>query len=483
MGYLRGARRSLVIGSAVLAAAVVTVLFVVLPALATPPGVRIPPPSVQKGITPIDVPTGGQSDDCSVFYASAGTKPTYQYRISNPKSKTYSTTVNNVPVSFTLQMNPGDLGANTTPAYTNDKYVSVTKSTGAAIVDIGIKGGTDTARYNYAGLTVPGATNANYGSVSSDTYLHGPAQSTVSGTNLTPTSLYSVSNLTFCFELAGSVSGTIYQDNDQNGSFNSPGDAGLAGWTVDLRNHGTGSLVTSTTSGSDGSYGFSVPLTVGTTYRICESPPSGTWAQSQPAPSSDPGSKICVDSGELARGYTFTATSATQAVTGQDFGNVPAVTCSSPFDPFGDGSYLVKLAACKTNNFVFNHGTTSGGKPFVSLWADDQTKPKQPMVEKITWPYNVSGGQNQFKVLYTDAFPFDVNQLKAMQYCQLDPRDPSGADGLTLSSSPVDYTQDTNKGLVLPTGETSCLISTTESATGTFVAFVFSDIDGYRTTG
>jgi hypothetical protein len=483
MGYLRGARRSLVIGSVALAVVVTCVLFVVIPAFATSSGAAIPPPSIPKGVVPIDVPTGGQSDDCSVFYASAGTKPTYQYRISNPKTKTYSTTAGGQTVTFTLQMNPPNTNPGQ-PAYTNDKYVSVTQSTGAAIVDIGIKGGTDTARYNYAGISPPGYTNTNYGSVSSDGYLHGPAQSTVSGTNLTPTSLYSVSNLTFCFELAGSASGKVYQDANQNGSFNSPGDSGLAGWTVNLRNNTTGALVATTTSGSDGSYGFSLPFTTGTTYRICEAPPSGTWAQSQPPPSSDPATNICVGSNELSRGYTFTATSPTQAVSNQDFGNVSAVGCTSPFDPFGDGSYLVQLAACKTNNFVFNKGTTQAGKPFVSLWADDQTQPKQPMVEKIIWPYTQSGGQNQFKVLYTDVFPFDVNQLKTMQYCQLDPRDPSDPLGLTLSSTGAhDYTQDANKTFVLPTGETSCLISTTESANGTFVAFVFSDIDGFRTTG
>jgi len=479
MGYLRGARRSLVFASVALAAVVTAVLLVVLPALATTAGAAIPPASVAKGVTPIDVPTGGQPDDCAVFYANGGTKPPYQYRITNPKSQSYTTTAGGQTVTFTLQMNPPN--DNGRPAYANDKYVTVSSTGGAAIVDIGIKGGTDTARYNYAGLPVPGVVNPVYGSVTGDTYLHAPAQS-VNGQG-TPTSLYSVSNLTLCFDVAGSVSGKVYGDADQNGSFNS-GDSGLAGWTVRLYNDTTHVLAATTTSGAGGAYGFSQAFTTGSVYRICEAPPSGTWAQSQPNPSSDPASNVCTASGELSRGYTFTATSPTQTVTDRDFGNVAAAACTSPFDPFGDGTYLVRLATCKSNTYVFNHGTTPAGRIFVSLWAHDQSQPNQPLVEKITWPYNQSQGQNQFKVLYTDAFPFDLSQLHEMKYCQVDPRDASDTSGLKLAATGAhDYTQDASKAFVLPTGETSCLISTTESADGTFVAFVYSDIDGFRTTG
>src|SRR5262245_21523833 len=155
------------------------VLLAVLPASATPVNSYIKPRSVAKNIMPWDVATGGQSDDCAVFYPNGG-GPAYQYRIANPKSKTYSTTINGRTVTFTVTMNPPNL-VPALPAYTNDKYVSIS-ATGAAIVDIGIKGGTDTARYNYTGLTPPGGAipadgaNANYGSISGDTYLRAPAQ-------------------------------------------------------------------------------------------------------------------------------------------------------------------------------------------------------------------------------------------------------------------------------------------------------------------
>ena len=66
---------------------------VVLPALASAPGTAVPPPST-RGIMPVDVNTGGQSNDCALFYANnSSAQPTYQFRIANPKSQTYSTTV------------------------------------------------------------------------------------------------------------------------------------------------------------------------------------------------------------------------------------------------------------------------------------------------------------------------------------------------------------------------------------------------------
>jgi hypothetical protein len=480
MKDLRRGRKAVVGGLTVLGALIGLVLFVVLPALATPPGVRIPPPS-SKGITPIDVPTGGQSDDCAVFYAapnSAG-KPLYQYRISNPKTKTYSTTVNGVTVTFTVTMNPTNPppGSGSLPAYANDKYVSFSSTGGAAIVDVGIKGGTDTARYNYAGFPVPGATNTNYGSVSSDGYLHAPAQSFDSNNN--PTSLYSVSNLTFCFNLAGSASGTVYRDVNENGTKDTS-ESGQSGWTVNLYSSPSSTPVATTTSGSTGSYSFVVPFSTGTTYRICEAPPSGTWAQSQPLPSTP---NLCTAATELKKGYSFVPTSATQSFSGNDFGNVQAIqqpTCP-PTTPFGttDESYVIQLAACKPDQqYVFNSGT-DGGKPFASVWAADELQANVPMVERIRWSF-AGNTQNPFTVIYDDTFPFSRADAVPMHYCKVDPR----TSEFDLDPQFNDLSE---MGAVLPGSDTSCLISTTESAdTATnmkFVAYVYSSIDGWRGTG
>jgi hypothetical protein len=339
-----------------LAAIVGATLWVVLPALATAPGVNIPPPSA-NGVMPVDYPTGGQNNDCSLF----GDAALNSYRIANPKDGIYKTTASDgTKVSFTIDMNP--TSATAKPAYANDKYVSFT-STGAVIYDIGVKGGTDTARYRYPAGT------------SSDADLHGPAQS--AGANLVPTQLYSVSQITFCFAPSGSIAGTVYRDNTQpaNGSQDA-GDPGLAGWTVKLYDGST--LALTTLSAADGTYGFSLPLSTTDTYTVCETPPSGTWAQSQPSPA---GSNVCTHTGELPKGYVLTPTSSTQAITAQNFGNVPAVACAQPFGV--PGTYDVKLADCKENTFVFSSGTL-GGKPFVSLWVGDHTLPEVPMVERIT---------------------------------------------------------------------------------------------------
>jgi hypothetical protein len=453
-------------------------LLVVIPALASAPGSLVPPPST-AGVTPIDVATGGQSNDCQVF----GSNGKYQYRIANPKSQTYSTTVGGIPVTFTVKLNPAD--AKSLPAYSANKYLDLT-STGAAIVDVGIKGGQDETDYNYDGR-LSQETASPPGSVTSDGALHAPAQSV--DANNEPTSLYSISNLTFCFNIpTGTVSGTVYQDANQNGT-NDAGDSGLAGWTVNLYTGGT--LAGTTSSAATGSYSFTLPLDTTASYRICEAPPSGTWAQSEPAPSS---ADICTGGGELPKGYTFTPSSATQNVSGKDFGNVPAVACSEPmaFTPSAGTEYDVQLAACKSGQtFVFGSGTTGGGNPYVSVWAGDQSAAqeanRQPMVEKITFPnpLNADGTFKYTKLSYTDSFPFDPNSTQTMPACLLDPRVSSMS--LALASG---YTTDGAKTSILPTiggtMATSCLISSSafvdSGGKGWFVAYVYSDIDGLRSS-
>ena len=474
MRNLWGGRKAVV---GVGAALVGLVLLVVLPAFATSPGQPIKPASIPKGIVPVDVNTGGQSNDCALFYGS-GAAPAYQYRISNPKSQTYKTTVGAVTVSFTLTMNPPNTTSPLRPAYATDKYVSFS-STNAAIADVGIKGGTDTARYNYTGKS--GVTgNPTYPSVASDGYLHAPAQSVDSSGN--PTSLYSVSNLTFCFELSGSVAGTVYLDGNQSGTQNA-GELGQPGWTVDLYKDvtagvaGGGTLVGSTSTGASGGYSFALPLSTTSTYRVCESPPSGTWAQTQPLPSA---ANLCSSGTQLRKGYDFQPTSATQAITGKDFGNVGAVPCSD--EPFGtsDGSYLIRLAECKEGAFfTFNSGTDTG-KPFVSVFSADETGTKVPLVERIEWAFG-GNAQNPFTVIFDDEFPFARADAHDMLYCKLEPRDGSefGLDDA--------YDELAETTSVLPGSETSCLIQTTEHAEtatgGTFVAYVYSSIDGWRSVG
>src|SRR5438445_10645415 len=68
------------VGAAVIAG---LLTFVVLPALASTPGAAVPPPST-SGVTPTDIATGGQSNDCALFYAgNPSAQPAYQFRIAN----------------------------------------------------------------------------------------------------------------------------------------------------------------------------------------------------------------------------------------------------------------------------------------------------------------------------------------------------------------------------------------------------------------
>ena len=85
----------------------------------------------------------------------------------------------------------------------------------------------------------------------------------------------------FGFRPLGSVAGTVYNDANQDQT-NDTGDSPLSGWTVTLYG---GAQPLSTTSNPDGSYKLNVPFSTSTTYTLCETPPSGTWAQDVPLPS------------------------------------------------------------------------------------------------------------------------------------------------------------------------------------------------------
>lgn len=308
----------------------------------------------------------------------------------------------------------------------------------------------------------------------------GSGGATCSGTGQAPNG-YTVSSLgsggssgnDFAFASLGSISGTVYEDKNQNGSYDStPTDSPQSGWTVTLSGGPAGfTAPPPATTDSNGKYSFT-GLPAGT-YTICETAgDSGTWAQTEPAPGSG---NVC--SSPLTKGYGSISLTPGQSLTGQDFGNVAATNCT-PDTPIGPDAYQVEFHTCKPGeSYFFNSGTTSGGKPFVSITPSDQTNTQQePLVEKITWPYDPTGGQNQFELLYTDAYPYNLSNLQEMPFCQVDPR--TGPDSLTLGSS---YNQNTDKGSILPGGgATSCLISTTTSAAGTYTAYVYSDVDGLR---
>jgi hypothetical protein len=138
------------------------------------------------GVQPVEDPSGG-----STFTCPSGFR---QFQINNPKSGTYSTTVNNIPVSFTLAVSTGG-------PTTKDKYLSF-RSNIAAVGIVAIKGGTKNAVYTYSNGPVladgygSGSTNPLTVDVDGSNGmigLHAPVDSSGSP--------FSASYTTFCFNL------------------------------------------------------------------------------------------------------------------------------------------------------------------------------------------------------------------------------------------------------------------------------------------
>jgi hypothetical protein len=258
----------------------------------------------------------------------------------------------------------------------------------------------------------------------------------------------------------------------------------------------------STTSDANGSYKINAAFSTSTTYTLCETPPSGTWAQDVPLPST---TTICGPNqngngangatNELLKGLQFTPASVGATITGKDFGNVAAVTCN----PDGSvpspnpGSYDVNVppSSCQTGGskahtgFVVDSGLQPNGTPFVSVWTGDSQGAAVPLLEHINFPnaLNPDGTLRYTHLVYTDAFPF-TGALVTMPACLVDPRT---TDHTALATSPVNYNDPGTASQVLPHGATSCVIALTPSGTvasgGSLVADVYSDVDGLRQPG
>jgi len=478
----RGGRAAL----GVVALGVGLTLFVVLPAVASTPGDYVALPSGQH-VLPLDLPIGGTGDCANLFPGGFGR--TYsEYDNVNPKNASNLPSGNNDGATFSLSLS-GD---------SKHQTLAVT-ATGAEILGIGIKGGTQSTAYDYVhGPYVTGdypftlSSGSNPTSVTADTGLHAPAQnfSTMFSSGIgnveSPSQYYSISQLNVCYA-QGSVGGTVYEDLNSNGSYDSGTDTTLAGWTMHLYKGPT--LVGTATSDANGVYKLGAVFD-GSTYTVCEVPnpstpfPAGmdAWAQTEPGS----GSATCSGAGELKRGWSFTTANPLDNVT-RNFGNVGAITCTG--GPFGIPGYQV--GTCKPGQtYVFSSGTVSGTvsgttQPYVSYWVGDPTQQSRPTVEKITFPDPWgANGPTLTQILYEDANGFQAPTATAppMPYCNVDPRDTSSATGY-----PESYTlQSTLPAGILPAGASSCLISlkitapADGSANGTLVAYVYSTTDSFR---
>lgn len=313
MNGLRQFGRKAVGGLALVGALAGLMMFVVLPALASTPGQAVPPASSPGGVTPIDVQTGGQDNDCSLFYPSGSTL--HAFYVDNPKSKSYTDPATGA--TFTITTNPTP--STGWPAYANGKYMSF-RSTGAAIVDVGVNGGNDTTHYGYA----------KNGFTTADGYLHAAAQSVDSSGN--PTQLYSIGHVAFCYGLTATAGGTVFTDMNTN-TVRDTGEAGLSGVTVNVYSGAT--LAGSAVTKGDGSYQLT-NLAPGSTYTVCVVAKDAT----ETLPSSTTASKAaCSGTDERPLGYSFTTS---QTVTGLDFGIAPGTVSGTVFtDANQNGCYDV----------------------------------------------------------------------------------------------------------------------------------------------
>lgn len=483
MKFLRNKKR-LAAGLSVVGATVAITLFVVLPALASSPGDYVNPPSTGAHVLPYDVAFGGNGACSNIFTGGhslgAGV---HEYDNGNPKSGLGLKSGNGDGVTFDLSLHSP---SNTT------QTLDVTGH-GAAILGIGIKGGTQTTAYDYLH-------NALGGWVAGDTGLHAPLQNnsytTVGGVE-TGNSFYGISLLNVCYTALSYIQGTVYEDLNQDGAKNDGQASLLQGWKVDLYSgvtsgvKGSGTLVNSQTTDANGYYHFDVPATG--TYRVCEvpngSPSNGApnWVEDEPLPSTP---ALCNGAGEAPKGYEFTPVSTTGAV--DDFGNVGGYPCSAAGAQVGNGPYTV--GTCKNDQlYVFNSGTNANGVPFISYWVGDPSQATIPTVEQINFDDPIVNGQPKYKsLLYADGggFPPDPNNLLTMPYCLLDPRSPQ-SDGFTLAAT---YQDVNNAGSVIPSfsvanNRTSCVISIKTTAPtaagnpGRLQAYVFALGDPVRGAG
>ena len=329
MGRLRRiSKKGAFVVAATLSLATLTLL-VVLPAFGTA-YTAVPPKSTQ-GVLPALVSNGGQDNDCSVFYPGstvspdgttvtlAGGRTLHQFYIDNPKQ---NLTVTDPSTGATFGTTV-DMKTNT----------ATFTATGAAVVAIGIKGGTQTTGYSYDGTADWGvfAGSATPGAVTSDGNLHPPQQSTDKQGNPV---FYNVSHFGFCYQAVTTISGTVFKDTNGDGV----SDGALPSLaTVTLTDTTTNATRTAQTTGT---YSFA-NAAVGDTYRICVTPPTTSYVETKPTS----GTSCSTSSGFLPYGYSLAPLTAGNGG-GNDFG----------LEPYGSLSGTVYEDASFQNG-TFDSGT------------------------------------------------------------------------------------------------------------------------------
>jgi hypothetical protein len=430
-------------------AAALAALALVLPALGAT-GQPIPPPSFPGGVTPTEVNIGGSNFSCT---ANTGGTPSglSTFQVSGPPNSAASVTYN-LPNGVTLTLT-GVNGQN------KGKLFSFSMN-GARVFHLGVKGGTNHAWYNYS----PGG-------VVSDGNLHATLQS--------PGVLYAASITTFCYARVATISGTVYSDLNGNGARNtsSPNEPGLPGWTVTAYNGSGSAVATAGPTGANGSYTLS-NLPLGATYSVCATPSSGLWALTEPTTtpsrcSSSPGGQgwsvdLSADATRNFGAQSGVTPTCGAAFSGQTYGGAAGnVLYEAQLMPHG--------TECKDNFVVMYSYLPDTNQLFATLHPPTQNN-NDPweVVEHIHWTGITLDTQNPITLWYDDSFPYDGNPHTDLVQCNEDPRDPNGNPFVLL-----------DHGDLTPGAETSCMLSSTDSAGAgpddrSYDAWIYSNVDGTR---
>lgn len=324
---LQRARRAL------MALAVFTAALVIVPSVASAGDGG---PS-DLGVQPVEVNLGGQNNDCSeVVSPRLPSAAPFDYRLENPKES--GNAVTTTPE-----------GAVVTVAVTgNNTLLSFSISQGWVIYDVIVKGGADSAHFDYD-------TNGGPGPVIADSGLHAP---TKGGGN----KLHSVSHVSFCYGPAVPISGIVFEDLNQN-SVQDAGEPPVAGQTIAVYD-ANGDIAGTATSGTDGSWAVFVPQN--NTYTVCQDE-IPDYLQTLPGNTdcvalgdSEPGGYIVNVGLDPVGGFVF---GSTEEICGQ-FLNEAGVVFTGDFELFenGDGE-----ADCIDKAGVLFETTDAAGNPVLAL--------------------------------------------------------------------------------------------------------------------
>lgn len=418
---------------AVLVVLVAAALAIVLPATAVSAGDAIPPAAAPSGVTPTLVSVGGSNFSCSANTGyPAGTYQTFQ--VPNPPQS--KTTVTYDSTNTASMSTPLPAGVTFRLSGLNGQYKGqffAFKVSGAAVFHAGVKGGTNNAWYDYVskgGVTADGATAAD-GYPTAPT-SPGPSWTASTGLHATPkdpTTLYVASFTTFCYRPVVKLSGTVYGDQNSDGSKNGS-DTGINGRTVSLIVGGSTSTTTTVTDANNNVGTYTLYAPTGSSYTVCETDQTNSEAQTQPS-----GNTACGSTPDIA-GYTGTATA---DVSGLDFGLAGGVlgacdtTLTAPTTAGAD-SYTATFSGsvCKVSNqkLVMNTWRDSTGQ-YASLRPSATGLPEcavstgddcVTVLEELTW--STDAGSTPKPLKYDDTLPY--TEFEVMPFCKVDP-DPTGS--------------------------------------------------------